>query len=281
MLTQADIELTHDRKIVRETLSQFLQVQLKDEVNQFVHLLSDKPYQRMAYREFAFAVVTEVMLLKRSTTSITAVIGAGLTHLRDIRKDAAERLSLASDLIFEMAKADLIDMIPPHLSVSGDLEVGKAFELVGDIASIVSQVHYLPPLIEAPKAVWGMEDSAYHVAKVSVVSRDTIDVGQDMAWDALNLSNKVEFSLDMEFLELVEEQVNPDAPWLKQQTPQVVGLLENTGNKFHFSHFYDYRGRVYVRGYHLNYQGDSYRKAMVNFAKAESIYIDDKYANIF
>lgn len=282
MLTQEEIELVHDRRIVRQTLDQFLQKELGETVRSFAKTLElPKCLSPDAGYEFAMAIIVELMLLKRTTTSITAVIGAGLGYLSAKGLDATERLSLASDVMVQMAHADLINMIPPHLSISGDLEVGKAFELAGEIADMVNQVHYLPPLIEKPREVHSVDGSAHHIAQVPVVSRDTINVQQDMAWDALNLSNSVEFSLDMDFLEQVQEKLNPDAPWLKTQTPQVVGLMENTGNRFFFSHFYDYRGRVYVRGYHLNYQGDSYRKACINFAKAETIEIDAKYAGIF
>lgn len=56
---------------------------------------------------------------------------------------------------------------------------------------------------------------------------------------------------------------------LLKQTEISTKLLE--GKVFYLTHKYDTRGRCYAQGYHINTQGDSYCKAMVELANTELI----------
>ncbi len=55
-----------------------------------------------------------------------------------------------------------------------------------------------------------------------------------------------------------------------KETKEIVNILsEHSG--FYLNHKYDTRGRVYAQGYHINYQGDSYCKAMLELANKKLI----------
>ena len=56
---------------------------------------------------------------------------------------------------------------------------------------------------------------------------------------------------------------------LLKQTEISTKLLE--GKIFYLTHKYDTRGRCYAQGYHINTQGDSYCKAMIELANKEEI----------
>lgn len=64
---------------------------------------------------------------------------------------------------------------------------------------------------------------------------------------------------------LAEQNINQ----FNQQTEIAASILED--NPFYLTHKYDARGRCYAQGYHINYQGDSYCKAMIELAEPELI----------
>jgi len=49
----------------------------------------------------------------------------------------------------------------------------------------------------------------------------------------------------------------------------VITALTQMRDKFWLTHKYDRRGRVYCQGYHVNYQGNPWNKAVVEFADKE------------
>jgi DNA-directed RNA polymerase len=53
----------------------------------------------------------------------------------------------------------------------------------------------------------------------------------------------------------------------KVVTKQVLSL----GNEFYLTHKYDKRGRSYSQGYHINYQGNAWNKAVVCLADKEFV----------
>ena len=58
---------------------------------------------------------------------------------------------------------------------------------------------------------------------------------------------------------------------LREQTYDVCKLLIQSGNDFHFTHKVDKRGRTYSNGYSVNYQGNSFRKSIINLAHKELV----------
>lgn len=53
------------------------------------------------------------------------------------------------------------------------------------------------------------------------------------------------------------------------QSYVVFGLLMRLGNRFYLPPTYDFRGRSYCGGYHVNYQGDDMHKGMVELAEQQ------------
>ncbi len=50
-----------------------------------------------------------------------------------------------------------------------------------------------------------------------------------------------------------------------------MGFLMMHSNVFHMTHKYDKRGRTYSQGYHVNYQGNPWNKACIEFADKEVV----------
>lgn len=69
--------------------------------------------------------------------------------------------------------------------------------------------------------------------------------------------------------ETAAKQAEDNWHLLLKQTTIATKLLED--KVFYLTHKYDTRGRCYAQGYHINYQGDSYCKAMIELANKEEI----------
>ena len=112
------------------------------------------------------------------------------------------------------------------------------------------------------------------------------DVGQHINTAFLDTINAIPYSLDLEMVELLSDEIKEsETPlnWyeqkerdkafnqLVQETNTTVDYLIENGNKFWFIWKYDKRGRSYASCYHISPQGNSYRKAILNFAEEEKL----------
>lgn len=50
-----------------------------------------------------------------------------------------------------------------------------------------------------------------------------------------------------------------------------IGISELSNNTIYLTHHYDFRGRVYVNGYHINYQGDDIHKAVIELKNKKKL----------
>jgi hypothetical protein len=98
--------------------------------------------------------------------------------------------------------------------------------------------------------------------------------------DHLNRMNAIQLKLNRPFLRKYEE-----APTFALDTQKKADQWQNFvtgsyrtyiklvrgGNRFHLVHRYDKRGRCYAEGYHVNTQGSSFKKAVVQLAQTEIV----------
>jgi len=115
-----------------------------------------------------------------------------------------------------------------------------------------------------------------------------VDVGQKVNVEAINKFQRVQWEINTDILHLLSDKLkepdwkNPNPPSaleLKErekafilrdkETNDVIDYLLENGNKFYFNWKYDARGRSYCQGYHINIQGNEYRKAMLRFSNKE------------
>ena len=107
------------------------------------------------------------------------------------------------------------------------------------------------------------------------INKRAINKAQSVAWsineDILHLLSDTLKPAD-EPLSAIEERERVKAHTLRDRETNVVidYLLEND-NKFYFGYKYDKRGRMYSQGYHVNPQGNEYRKAMLSFHDTEEL----------
>lgn len=139
---------------------------------------------------------------------------------------------------------------------------------------------YLPPMVCTPLPLKNNYSSGYLTHNDSLILGQGNHHSGDICLDVLNTMNAVPLRLDTDFLSTVEEEPtfvieDPDQQRLwdefKKQSYYFYSLMVNQGNRFHLTHKVDKRGRIYAQGYHINTQGTSFKKAMIELANEEVV----------
>ena len=216
------------------------------------------------------------VVIPSSKTTLTSIVGQ-TAHLLPIKYEAA--VKRMSEILYQMAVSDLIEMTPAHNSEEGVIIIENVYCLSDKLLHHLNKVRFVPPMVCEPKALRHNKDSGYLTFRSPIMSKSYNQHDGDLCLDVMNLTNKCAFSVDIDFLKAAKDTLVDET--LNQMTNETCVDLFHWGNKFYFNNFYDARGRMYCRGYHLNYQGNSYRKAMLNFHKTEEIEVDEEYEGIF
>ena len=103
----------------------------------------------------------------------------------------------------------------------------------------------------------------------------------EILYNTINYMNSIEFSINNDFLNFLEtdkgkilidkELINKDKSELIlfNQTLSLAKLFSKT--LFYLPTKADFRGRIYVTSYFLNYQGNEFSRALINFYKGKKL----------
>lgn len=169
---------------------------------------------------------------------------------------------------------------------------------------IASRGMYLPPMIEAPNTLRNNRDTPFQTIK----GESLILGGQhnhhdfNISHDVLNRLNRIPLCLNADFVNNVEEEATFDLDTVKgienmpvivakemlrlhrrnwemhiEQSCVVYETMYKEGNRFYIPNKVDKRGRIYSQGHHINPQGTSYKKAMLDLCNKETINIPEGY----
>ncbi|MGL4252923.1 MAG: hypothetical protein ACRCR2_02540 [Fusobacteriaceae bacterium] len=240
---------------------------------------------------------------------LTAVIGLVKNCLPYPNED--EQIKRCGEVIFHMANCDLLGMRPAFASPTGTITVYNKYSIGGDTAKYINQMRFTPPMVCKPLEVTKANESGYltkgHGKKV-LKPKHMHNFPINLV--SINKFNQTALTIDTELLELIEDkmkiakpkakkkyeaEVNKNKPTkikslesrqrdfdkLKQETAEVCENLIAAGNVFHLTHFYCGRGRTYSNGYHVDYQGNPFRKAMVSFVETAPVGISDEERSFF
>lgn len=203
--------------------------------------------------------------------------------------DTRQSIVAITELLSEMCEANLFDITRKTKRES--YTIISHMKLSEEVIEDNSYATVLPPMITKPSELHSNTDSPYLTIK-----QDSLILGgsfnhhnNDICLDFLNTMNNNAYSLDIEFLKDIEQEFNTDdlinSTYLSDYVPNssvsdtnyieqcktMYSAMYKAGNKFYFSHRVDKRGRSYAMGYHINPQGTSFKKAMLNFHHKEVI----------
>lgn len=222
-------------------------------------------------QKFGFDLLVQMVLHKR--VNVPTLVGI-------LRKHYQGNVQQTADACLAAAKADLLDWSQP-------LEVFIVrFDISDDVREEIDTYQYPLPMIVEPKELKNNRDTGYFTSKNSVILRNN-HTEDDVCLDYLNKINRVKLRVNTNTVAFVQnEWKNLDKPkpdetredFMKRKkafekydrtSREVLAHLEIAGSEFWLTHKYDKRGRVYSQGYHVNYQGNDWNKACIEFAEGE------------
>jgi len=150
-----------------------------------------------------------------------------------------------------------------------------------DKATQETMKHYMfpPPMVCKPNVVKHNGQSGYLTIDTSVMTKRS-HTNEDVCLDVINILNSFQFKLNLDILnyssmykslskrkegETTVEYNKRLKQWknFDSETRELIKNHYSDEDTIWFTHGYDKRGRVYCRGYHFNYQGCEWRKALI------------------
>lgn len=152
-----------------------------------------------------------------------------------------------------------------------------------DKATQEKMKHYMfpPPMVCKPKTVKHNGQSGYLLIDTSVMTKKS-HTNEDVCLDVINILNSFRYKLNLDILKYSSKykslskmkegettvEYNKRLKQWKNFDSETRELIKNhysDEDTIWFTHCYDKRGRIYCRGYHFNYQGCEWRKALIQF----------------
>lgn len=150
--------------------------------------------------------------------------------------------------------------------------------LPSDLRNEISKQHYPLPMLSTPKPVTKNKGGGYHSIKLPLLLGSKLSRhNYPQSYDTINKLNSTPLLIRKDYIN--PDLVNPSnrkhealAEW-RRHHKQLVELSASLPNdsSVYLTHAYDKRGRIYCRGYHFSYQGDSYHKSLIEINKPEKL----------
>lgn len=170
----------------------------------------------------------------------------------------------------------------------GQLMLVSDYVLSDNLQGYIDQCKFLPPMVVKPNIVKDNNETGLLVVKKHVMcGKKDGKHSNDVCLDNLNKLNQIPLTLNLEFLTKYSEvptyKDNENDPQQKKaekyedwerfvkDSYKVYRDLVNLGNEYYITHKCDSRGRTYAQGYHVNPQGNAFRKAIIDFAEQEKV----------
>lgn len=224
-------------------------------------------------RDFGINLMIQMALHKRA--SIPVLVGLLKKYLNDEAQTTAIYLEKAVD-------AALIDW--DRMSEQCIVR----FPIPRELQKELDQFQYPIPCIVPPKKLKTNRDTGYYTITNSAILRNNHH-DEDIYLEHLNRLNSIKLQLNTEVVRLVQNKwKNIDKQKEGETLPEfrrrqkafrkfdrtsrdVIEALVIQGNQFYLTHKYDKRGRCYSMGYHVNYQGNDWCKAVIELEKGEIV----------
>ena len=240
-------------------------------------------------KELVMQVVACISLECQKPMKLVSIASLCARHLN--MSDKVEAIHTMAEIIAVLADTDLFDV---KKTKEGWIVLSRV-GLDAEVTQYADNALYLPPLIIKPRKVRHNRDSGYITQRGESLILGFYENHHDdnICLDVLNTLNSNEYELDTDFINQYEEQwhreelnqqeyeelshadreiYNMDEKnWKKfqEQGKFFQTLMIHHGNSFYLCNKVDKRGRIYSSGFHMNVQGSSFKKAMINFKHHE------------
>lgn len=230
--------------------------------------------------EFGLDLLAQMQLHKRATVGI--LVGLLWKHFE---QDYPENpFQACANALHYAAQKDVMNWsnLDQRFVIRPDRTISDA------VQKEIDQYQFPLPMIVEPREITDNRTTGYYTIPGSVILKHNHH-DDDVVLEHLNRMNGIKLSLNMEVVRHVQNQ------WKNHQTVKegetfaefqkrmkafekydetsrdIIEALKVQGNEFFLTHKYDKRGRTYCQGYHVNYQGNDWNKAVVELAEKECI----------
>lgn len=176
-----------------------------------------------------------------------------------------------ADVLLECINMWDMDLLT--INVGNIITISSVFDLPPELS--YTKRKFIPPMLARPRAIYNSDSSPYQVAQYGshILGHASGRHDEEICYDILNTQNNIKVCIDLEYVKAIRD-VRPDG-MMKQNWDMFVqeteSLIEYIKDDYlYFAHKVDKRGRLYCHGYHLNYQGNPWRRAIIS--------LEDKHA---
>lgn len=224
--------------------------------------------------------IISILVQREKRTSVNAIVEMLIE--KDNKEINPEPII---DAIMELGKLGIVEA---ETDTKNRLYLKFPYSLTEEDKELIQQYCYQLPMIVKPLKVNHKKnnrgDGYYTIGSKSLILNNFHQ--EDICADTLNLINAIPYSINESLMRTVKnswKSINDERSPLAEQEYQqhfnnfekavfdASAVMITNGNKFWFTHRYDFRGRIYCCGYQINYQGNSYAKAQVEFANKQTI----------
>lgn len=226
--------------------------------------------------EFGFDLLVQMVLHRQTTLPILVGI------LRHHYEPLANASQLTANMLLKCAEADLVTW--NEVTQRFVME----FNISPDVQEEIDRYQFPLPMVIKPMPVTCNRETGYLTTRGSIILKKNHHK-LDVCLDHINRMNQVKFAIDEDTANMIQNSWrNLDKPKDGETSQEfqkrvkafekydrtsrdVIGKVLSLGNEFYLTHKYDKRGRVYCQGYHINYQGNAWNKAVVQLADKELV----------
>lgn len=232
-------------------------------------------------QSFGFDLLVQMVLHKRC--DLPTLVGILRKHFK-----GANASQQAADMLVVAAKADLVNW-SPALEI---FIIHDRLNITPDVQAELDRYQFALPMVVPPIPLRTNKSNAHLMGKDGSVILRNNHHDEDVCLDHLNRLNAIKFTLDNDTANMIANTWrNLDKPKNGEKKQdydkrvrafnkfdltarEVMDLITKLGNEFHLTHKYDKRGRTYCQGYHVNYQGAPWNKAVIQLAEKEIVPLD-------
>jgi len=234
----------------------------------------DVMHQHGIPKTFGYALLAELAIRKRIHANV--LIGILMNKVEDCENPLYE----TAELVKKCIMADLCDYD------MGTHQLIVLFEISQDVQDEIDRYQFPLPMVINPMVLTKNTDTGYVHDHGCIMLRNSFTT-DDVCLDHLNRMNAIEFEIDENVLANIQNtwrSLDKQKPGETKQdferrkkafdkfdrtARDVIGEITKHTDRHFLTHRYDKRGRSYCTGYHVNYQGNPWNKAITRLAQKE------------
>jgi len=292
MEAQEELELLFDKNQLNKRIRE------EFDVPEFDKLYKNSGIDPKISKDFCINLCVQMCIHKRTTAS--TLIGI-LYHHFDIGAGRTQAMQECADALEQAIIHDFVDYQGKRRTQENgeDGEFVVRLQLTETVQRNLDRFQYPLPMMVQPKKLKTNRCNGY-VGKStsrSLVVLKTLESMSfyeeaDICLDHLERMNRIPLTLNLQVVALIDNQwkdldrKRPEESFEDYQqrvkaferydecSKDVIQALSQLRDTFWLTHKYDRRGRTYCQGYHINYQGNPWNKAVVEFANKEIVHND-------